>query len=205
MQQLLTGKKRFDGFSEDWEEVRLNELVKINPKGEDLPKEFNYISLESVKNGLLKSTLALNKTNAPSRAQRVLQRDDVLFQTVRPYQMNNYYFDLAGNYVASTGYAQLRCSSEIAKFVYYLIHTEQFVNKVLSRCTGSNYPAINPSSLGKIKIRIPMSKSEKLMISDLLTDVDEELNNLLKKTNQYIEQKQGLMQQLLTGQKRVRV
>lgn len=205
MQQLLTGKKRFAGFNEKWEEVRLNKLVKINPKNGELPKEFEYISLESVKKGKLKHTFSLNHTNAPSRAQRVLRNNDVLFQTVRPYQMNNYYFDLQDNYVASTGYALLRCSSEIAKFVYYLIHTEQFVNKVLSRCTGSNYPAINPSLLGKIKIKVPKLKTEKIMISVVLADIDNELNSFLKILNQLKIQKQGLMQQLLTGEKRVKL
>lgn len=205
MQQLLTGKKRFAGFTEEWVEIKLNKLVQINPKSEDLPKEFQYISLESVKKGILKNTSALSYINAPSRAQRVLKINDVLFQTVRPYQMNNYYFDLDGNYVASTGYAQLRSSSEIAKFVYYLIHAEYFVNKVLSRCTGSNYPAINPSSLGKIKIKVPKLKTEKMRISKVLTDIDNELNRLIRVLNELKNQKQGLMQQLLTGKKRVKI
>ena len=205
MQQLLTGKKRFAGFEGDWEVVRLGKLVKINPKTGELPKEFEYISLESVKKGRLKNTASLKSMNAPSRAQRVLSKNDILFQTVRPYQMNNYYFDFTGNYVASSGYAQLRCSSEISKFVYYLIHEEYFVNQVLSRCTGSNYPAINPSSLGKIRVKVPKSTNERIAISKGLTVLDLELKKYSKKLNQLKKQKQGLMQQLLTGEKRVKI
>ena len=61
---------------------------------------------------LKKGQLLLQKNielqDAPSRAQRLLAKGDVLFQMVRPYQQNNYYFNLSGEYVASTGYAQIR-------------------------------------------------------------------------------------------------
>ncbi|MDV5263234.1 hypothetical protein [Acinetobacter baumannii] len=63
--------------------------------------------MESVEKGrlLLQKNIALQ--DAPSRAQRLLAKGDVLFQMVRPYQQNNYYFNLSGEYVASlTGYAQ---------------------------------------------------------------------------------------------------
>ena len=34
----------------------------------------------------------ISKNNAPSRAKRLLQNNDILYQTVRPYQKNNFYF-----------------------------------------------------------------------------------------------------------------
>lgn len=55
-----------------------------------------------------------SKDQAPSRAQRLAQKGDVFYQTVRPYQMNNYLYDLPyDNYVFSTGYAQMRGASII--------------------------------------------------------------------------------------------
>jgi type I restriction enzyme S subunit len=32
--------------------------------------------------------------DAPSRAQRLLNKNDILYQTVRPYQKNNLFFNL---------------------------------------------------------------------------------------------------------------
>src|SRR5690606_959214 len=99
---------RFPGFEGGWEEKRLREICEINPKSEDLPQSFIYIDLESVENGRLMKEDVIFKDEAPSRAQRILLKNDILYQTVRPYQKNNLLFNKVGKYVASTGYAQLR-------------------------------------------------------------------------------------------------
>ncbi|HCA59786.1 MAG TPA: hypothetical protein DEP46_17600, partial [Blastocatellia bacterium] len=109
MQQIFSQKIRFkapsgNSFS-DWEEKRLRDVCQINPKTGNLPEEFIYIDLESVECGSLNKETTILRGDAPSRAQRVLKRGDILFQTVRPYQSNNLIFDREGHYVASTGYA----------------------------------------------------------------------------------------------------
>jgi len=98
---------RFGEFSGEWEET----------------DEFVYIDLESVEKGLLVKKNKILKIGAPSRAQRLLVNQDILFQTVRPYQKNNYYFELGDNYVASTGYAQIR-TNESSAFLYQKLHTD---------------------------------------------------------------------------------
>ena len=85
-QTLLTAKTRLKGFSGDWEVVRLGDVCEINPKSLELPDTFIYIDLESVSRGKLCSVKYMKKTNAPSRAKRTLQKHDILFQMVRPYQ-----------------------------------------------------------------------------------------------------------------------
>ncbi len=64
-----------------------------------LPSSFIYIDLESVANGQLLKEDFISKNEAPSRAQRVLSKNDVLFQMVRPYQKNNVFLDQEGKYV----------------------------------------------------------------------------------------------------------
>ena len=135
--------------------------------------------------------------SAPSRAQRVLQRGDILFQMVRPYQKNNLYFNKEGIYVASTGYAQIRLDDS-SQYLYYILHTNEFVNKVLDKCTGSNYPAINSSDLSNIKIPWP-SKEERLAIADVLTTSDKEIELLENKLQQIKQQKKYLLNNLITG------
>ena len=85
-------KLRFKEFSGDWESDRLSKVCDINPKTSQIPDEFYYIDLESVVKGELIKENIITKSEAPSRAQRVLSQGDTLFQTVRPYQNNNYYF-----------------------------------------------------------------------------------------------------------------
>lgn len=124
-----------------------------------MPREFIYIDLESVVNGILIKENKIRRIDAPSRAQRFLQNNDVLFQTVRPYQKNNYFFNRKGFYVASTGYAHLRTTQNSA-FLFQFLHNQNFVDKVIEKCTGTSYPAINSTDLGKIKIHFPTIKEQ---------------------------------------------
>ena len=139
-----------------WEKKRIKDFCEVNPKTEELEDEFIYIDLESVSKGCLLSKNIISKTNAPGRAQRVLTNNDILFQCVRPYQMNNLLFNAENadfQYVASTGYAQIR-TQENPSFVYHLLHSPNFNKEVMLRCTGSSYPAITSSDLGDIEVYI---------------------------------------------------
>ena len=171
---------RYDGFCDEWIEKYLKDVCVINPKTE-VPELFNYIDLESVKSGILTDSKKINKNNAPSRAQRKLDKKDILFATVRPYQQNNYYFNLDGTYVASTGYAQIR-SKENSEYLYYFLHTKQFLNEVMKRCTGTSYPAINSNDLKTIKIKIP-STEEQEKIASLFSHIDNKIEFMEKKYN----------------------
>lgn len=145
---------RLDETNRIWRKKRLKDFCEINPKTEELDDKFVYIDLESVCKGQLLIENVIEKKNAPSRAQRVLHDNDILFQCVRPYQMNNLFFTLKDNglqYVASTGYAQIR-TNECASFVYHLLHTPNFNNDVMLRCTGSSYPAISSCDLEEIEV-----------------------------------------------------
>lgn len=197
MKKLLTGGMRLPGFIDQWKSVKVSEISQINPKNIKLPHSFIYIDLDSVEKGTLKRERQIILDSAPSRAQRVLQRGDILFQMVRPYQKNNLYFNKEGIYVASTGYAQIRLDDS-SQYLYYILHTNEFVNKVLDKCTGSNYPAINSSDLSNIKIPWP-SKEERLAIADVLTTSDKEIELLENKLQQIKQQKKYLLNNLITG------
>lgn len=141
----------------------------------------------------------INLNDAPSRAQRLLKENDILFQLVRPYQKNNLYFSEKGkyHYVASTGYAQIR-SKIYSKFLYQLLHTEKFLKEVLRRCTGTSYPAINSNDLKSIKVNIPNSKVQKL-IGDFLFLIDRKIDLLEKKLCLYQKFTEGLKVELFSN------
>ena len=163
-------KLRFSEFIEEWEVKELREVCEINPKNSTLPNSFIYIDLESVINGVLMKENQLFSVNAPSRAQRILKKNDILFQMVRPYQKNNFFFHLDGNYVASTGYAQIRTQQD-SQYIFQYLHNQKFVDKVIDRCTGTSYPAINSTDLSKIPIFITSIQEQQKISSFLkLTD-----------------------------------
>ena len=190
---------RFPEFSEVWEEQRLADICKINPNSGRLPEKFIYIDLESVENGVLLKENYINLSDAPSRAQRLLNKDDILFQTVRPYQKNNFYFDkvdIRFQYVASTGYAQLR-TYEDSKFLYQYLHTQKFVDSILEKCTGTSYPAINSSDLSKIIIYKP-SLEEQQKIGDFFMLLDKRIEQQEQKIALLKDYKKGIMQKIFS-------
>lgn len=169
------GKKvpeiRFEGFTNDWEQRKLNEVAEFNPKS-DLPESFEYVDLESVVGTEMVSHRTETKETAPSRAQRLAQTGDVFFQTVRPYQRNNYLFTKPdNNYVFSTGYAHMRPKID-AEFLMCFLQTDSFVKVVLDNCTGTSYPAINSNDLSNLEIYLPTSEDEQRRIGCFITNLD---------------------------------
>ena len=198
MQKLFSQQIRFkaDDGSEfgEWEEKELKEVAEINPKAKKLPANFIYIDLESVEKGQLLLQKNIELQDAPSRAQRLLAKGDVLFQMVRPYQQNNYYFNLSGEYVASTGYAQIRTKLD-SKFIYYALHEKTFLDEVMNRCTGTSYPAINSSDLSSIEMFVPCLE-EQTKIANFLSAIDQKIEVVAQQIEQAKTWKKGLLQQM---------
>ena len=154
-----------------WEQRKLESVAEFNPKSE-LPEEFEYVDLESVVGTEMISHRKETKESAPSRAQRLAKTGDVFFQTVRPYQKNNYLFEKPdNNYVFSTGYAQMRPNIE-STFLMSFLQTDGFVKVVLDNCTGTSYPAINSSDLANLVITYPASREEQKLIGQYITKID---------------------------------
>lgn len=186
---------RFKGFTEDWEQRKLSEVVTINPKTE-LPYEFKYVDLESVVGTNLLGFQVIKKENAPSRAQRLASYGDVFYQTVRPYQRNNYLFEnIDKDMVFSTGYAQLRSKLD-SYFLLTLVQNDNFVKVVLDNCTGTSYPAINGSELGKITVQIPSSEVEANQIGKVFRGIDKSITLHQRKLEKLKLAKKALLQKL---------
>ena len=186
---------RFKGFTDEWEERKLKDIAQFNPKTV-LPDEFEYVDLESVVGTEIISHRTESKDQAPSRAQRLAQKGDVFYQTVRPYQMNNYLYDLPyDNYVFSTGYAQMRPNID-SYFLLDSVQNKQFVQHVLDRSTGTSYPAINSSDLSNIEIHVPSKLSEQQKIGAFFQSIDDTIALHQRKLDLLKEQKKGYLQKM---------
>ena len=154
-----------------WEQRKLGDVAIVNPKDE-VPSIFEYVDLESVIGTKMVSHRTETKNTAPSRAQRVARLGDLFYQTVRPYQKNNYLFEKAGkNYVFSTGYAQLRPLID-GYFLLSIVQSARFVKIVLDNCTGTSYPAINANDLANIEISYSYNIDECRKIGKFFRNLD---------------------------------
>ena len=158
-------------YTSSWEQRKLGELALFNPKDE-LPQTFEYVDLESVVGTEMLSHRTEVKSSAPSRAQRLAHTGDLFYQTVRPYQKNNYLYEKPdNNYVFSTGYAQMRPYVD-GYFLLSLVQSERFVKVVLDNCTGTSYPAINANDLAEIEVAAPSDESEAQKIGTIFRSID---------------------------------
>lgn len=168
-------KIRFSSSNILYEEKTLSEISTINPKT-NVPLEFEYVDLESVSGTEMTNHRTEHKATAPSRAQRLAKKGDIFYQTVRPYQKNNYYFDMDDdNYVFSTGYAQIR-PSIYGKYLFTLLQNDSFLKQVLDNCAGTSFPAINPSVLSRLSVRICKDKQEQQAIASYFTSLDSQIS-----------------------------
>ena len=186
---------RFKGFTDYWEQRKLNEVAEFNTKSE-LPDEFEYVDLESVVGTEMISHRTETKDSAPSRAQRLAQPGDVFFQTVRPYQKNNYLFSkLDNNYVFSTGYAQMRPNIDTA-FLMSFLQTDSFVKIVLDNCTGTSYPAINSNDLSNLEISLPKSFEEQKKVGKTIISIDNLITLHQRKCDETKKLKKFMLQKM---------
>ncbi|WP_424404352.1 restriction endonuclease subunit S [Pasteurella sp. PK-2025] len=188
-------KLRFPEFTDAWEQRKLGKLADFNPRS-NLPDEFKYVDLESVVGTELTGYRFENKLSAPSRAQRLAQKGDIFYQTVRPYQKNNYLFEFEDeNFVFSTGYAQLRPLIN-GRFLFSKLQEDRFVQQVLDKCTGTSYPAINSSDLSEIKVYIPDNKQEQQKIGSFFTALDRLITTHQRKLENVKKLKKSLLQKM---------
>ncbi|MGL1132710.1 restriction endonuclease subunit S [Vibrio parahaemolyticus] len=217
MQQLLTGKKRLvnpetgKAFEGEWERHAMSDLAFIDRKslGKKTPDDFKfqYISLSDVAVGSISKELEVHKfASAPSRARRVIQEGDILLSTVRPNLKG--FAKVSGNHadcIASTGFSVLTPKKSVSgDYIYQYIFSSHVTGQIDSLVVGSNYPAINSSDVAGLKVYCP-TYEEQQKIASVLTTADKEIEVLEAKLDHLKDEKKALMQQLLTGKRRVKV
>jgi len=186
---------RFKEFADPWKQIKLDEVAEINPRS-TVPEQFEYVDLESVLGTELVSHRTESRDTAPSRAQRLAKEGDIFFQTVRPYQKNNFLFNLPfENFVFSTGYAQLRPRVN-SPFLFAKLQEENFVSAVLEKCTGTSYPAINSADLSQIYIDIPLNAEEQAAIGTFFRFIDITITLYRHKLDLLRQLKKGYLQQM---------
>ncbi|MCJ7449026.1 MAG: restriction endonuclease subunit S [Bacteroidales bacterium] len=167
--------------------------------------EFDYISLSDVDSDDFKiETTKQVFVTAPSRARRIVKKGDILMATVRPnLQGFSLIRDDVKNLIASTGFAVIttkKCNNE---FLYQYLFSSGISKQLYQLLVGSNYPAINSSDVRKLKIPLPPLPEQKT-IARLLSTWDEASSKTQALIGQKEVLKKWLMQNLLTGKKRLK-
>ncbi len=156
---------------EGWEWRRLGSLV-LN-RGQKRPEaRFAYIDISSIDNvnQKLGQETVINAADAPSRARKLVAKNDVLYATVRPYLHNACIVDRDFNIepIASTGFAVLSClDGFLPSFLLYCLVSPSFDSyaNANENAKGVAYPAINDNRLYRALIPVPSASEQKRIVS----------------------------------------
>ena len=170
--------------------VPLKYLCSINP--EILPEnthpdfEMEYVDIGNVTFEYgVGERQSFHFSDAPSRARKIVRKGDTIVSTVRTYLKAIAYIDTdAKNWIVSTGFAVLRPYQGVyPRFLYRAIQANPFVEAVAAFSTGVSYPAINPTTLGRIEIPLPDYRNQK-QIADFLDRETGRIDELILKKQQ---------------------
>jgi type I restriction enzyme S subunit len=121
---------------------------------------FQYIDISSIDNSqfVLTETKSITGKDAPSRAKKLVQENDVIFATTRPNLKNIAIVDRdLENLTCSTGFCVLRTKKELLNFRYlfYYLISDIVANKISPMIRWAGYPAISDKDLLSIDIPLP--------------------------------------------------
>lgn len=142
-----------------------------NPAG-----EFHYVDIAGIDrvHKAIVEHQTLMGIDAPSRARKVIRKDDVLVSTVRP-NLNAVAMVPASldGQVASTGFCVLRPNRACVepRYLLYWTITSTFVDALTSRVRGANYPAVSDRDVKEVTIPLP-PPTEQRRIVEILDQAD---------------------------------
>lgn len=183
-----------------WKWARIEDLG--HDLGQKKPdKTFTYVDVGSINKelGYIDEPSILEHSEAPSRARKLVQKNTVIYSTVRPYLLNIAVIDRDFNPepIASTAFAIIHPLSGISSsYIYRYLRSPSFIEYVESVQTGIAYPAINDKQFFFGLIPVPPSAEQHRIVAK----VDELMalcDQLEQQTEASIEAHQVLVTTLL--------
>ncbi|MBB1304163.1 restriction endonuclease subunit S [Pseudoalteromonas sp. SR43-5] len=217
MQQLLTGKKRLlddsgKPFEGEWEEITLEKLAKYrrgsfpqpygNPEWVDEVNGYPFIQVYDIdKNMKLKSDTKIKISDAAIGKSVFIPKETVIVSlqgSIGRVAITQY-----DAYVDRTVLLFQEFIVPMDKVFFAFIMQELFeIEK--TKAPGGTIKTITKEVLSNFKVHIP-SITEQQKIASVLINADKEIELLQQQLIDLKQEKKALMQQLLTGKRRIKI
>lgn len=193
-----------------WNSKKLTSVCKVNIGLTHTPKYVEngipFLSVKDIKNGKIIfddiKYISSEEFNTISNASKP-QVGDILICRVGTLG-NPCVVNLATPFAIFVSLGYLRTYGEVdALYLHQWLNSNIFMNQVNKKIAGSSQKNLNTGWLKEFDIEYPSDLIEQQAISTTLADVDELIANLEKLIEKKKSIKQGTMQELLTGNKRL--
>lgn len=219
MQRLLTGKTRLSTFTQHWQKIRLGKIgttyTGLSGKNKDDfgkgayfipymniyqnnkidPKQLELVDISDNENQNTVQYGDIFFTTSSETPEEVGFASVLLFKPEQKIYLNSFCF----------GYRLNDFDTLLPNYASFLFRSNQIRKTMYKLAQGATRFNLSKNELMKEELYIPSDISEQQAIADVLLTADDEINLLNQKLEALKEQKKGLMQQLLTGQIRVKV
>ena len=209
LRQLLTGRTRIPGYRDEWSSVQLGDIARIASGGTPSTQNAAYwngdipwcvptdITRDSGKY-LRRTARTITESGLSNSGANLLPAGSLLLcsrATIGEIKIS------LTPTCTNQGFKSLICGERVLnEFCYYLILTLR--PRLLERASGSTFLEISRNGIASIEVRLP-EIDEQRAIASVLSDIDAEIEALERWRDKTRALKQGVMQQLLTGQIRL--
>jgi len=212
MQQLLSGKKRLQGFTNEWVDIEFGHYVDVYRGGSPRPIEqfltsntdgVNWIKIGDVlpEDKYINSTTEKIIKKGVQFSREVFAGDFILSNSMsfgRPYILNI-------NGCIHDGWLVIQNynSTFDIDFLYYILCSDNVMKQYIAMAAGSSVKNLNKEKVAALQLYIPANIEEQHAIAMILSEMDKEIADLEARRDKYKLIKTGMMQKLLTGQIRL--
>lgn len=212
MQQLLTGETRLPGFSEAWKTKQIGEVGRFL-KGSGIRRDqalsgdipcVRYGEIYTIHRDVVRQFESYISADV-AKSATLLQSGDLLFagsgETKEEIGKCVAFVDEREAY-AGGDIVILRPNWGNPVFLGYLLNAPHVVRQKANQGQGDAVVHISARALAAITSPMP-EPMEQSAISEVLTNMDDELASLVTKRSKSAQLREGMMQQLLTGRIRL--
>ena len=201
MEQLLTGTFRFTEFQGGWKEITLINIahVTMGSSPKSVAYNENNIGLPLIQgNADIKNRLSAPRIFT-NEITKECKPDDILMSVRAPVGAIAKSVHRA---CIGRGVCAITARNNVNQlFLYYWLLA--FEPKWESLSQGSTFESVNSADIKSLVIYMPIKETEQQKISTILSTADKEITSHQNQLAALKQQKKSLMQQLLTGKKRV--
>ena len=212
MQELLTGKRRLQGFDEPWVERILGQIgtfvagngFPLIHQGKSKGK-YPFYKVSDMNNSGNQTYMIVANNHIDQEVANILNCNIIPANSIVFAKIGAAIF-LERKRLTSidccidNNMQSFQCNKSFdCQYALWLLRSIKIADSV----SQTALPALKVTDLKKIEVYIPSSLAEQRAIASILSDMDAEIAELEAKRDKYKEVRQGMMQQLLTGKIRL--
>ena len=189
---MNTPKIRFKGFTDDWEQRKLGEIVLRESLARESTIDLPYVEYEDV-------IAEEGRINKDIRKKEGIKKgiffdgSQVLYGKLRPYLHNWLNPDFSG--VAVGDWWVLKPNNVDKNFIYRLIQTQQF-DDIANQSTGSKMPRADWNLVSNTEFAIPTSQVEQTKIGGYFFTLDNLITLHQRKCDETKQLKKFMLQKM---------